>query len=170
MNRLLLSALFLFSFLFAQSQTGYLFVKKGANKKRTYQPYDRIAVRLQTNEVVSGMITRLMNDTIYIGSRPIARTAVTEVLLTTKPAPQFNIDAKQVLLITAGVALVTAGLTISKQAKFKTALISGTVIGVGPIAFGYLRSKISLRRKKYKIGKKFRLQMIDFYIPSKRAF
>lgn len=169
MNRLLLSALFLFSFLFAQSQTGYLFVKKGAHKKRTYQPYDRIAVRLQTNEVVSGMITRLMNDTIYIGSRPIARTAVTEVLLPTK-LPEFNIDAKKILLITAGVALATAGLTATKQAKFKTSLISSTVIGFGPIAVLYLRSKISLRRKKYKIGKKFRLQMIDFYIPPKRAF
>jgi hypothetical protein len=73
-------------------------------------------------------------------------------------------------LITGGVVLVTAGLTISNQAEFEQALLAGTVIGYGPPAIGYLKNQISFRRKKYKIGKKFRLQVIDFYLPRKRAF
>jgi hypothetical protein len=59
---------------------------------------------------------------------------------------------------------------LSNQAEFNEALLAGVVIGYGPIAVAYLKSKISLKRKKYRIGKKFRLQVLDFYIPQKRPF
>ena len=116
------------------------------------------------------MITRLMNDTIFVSGRPVPRIAVKEVIIRNKTRQSFHVPVKDLLLITAGATLVTGGLTLSKQAEFKEALIAGAVIGYGPLAFGYLKSKISLKRRKYKIGKKFRLQMIDFYIPRKRAF
>ena len=82
----------------------------------------------------------------------------------------FHIPLKDLLLITAGVGLVTAGLTLSNQADFKQALTAGLAIGYVPLAVAYMKSKISLKRRKYKIGRKFRLQMIDFYLPGRRGF
>ena len=170
MNRLLLLFIFLFSIVFVHSQAGYLFVKKGFKKKRTYTEGENIYLRLHDNTVYYGMITRLMNDTIFVSGRPIPRIAVKEVIISTKTRNSFHVPAKDLLLITGGAALVTGGLTLSKQADFKEALIAAAVIGYGPLVVGYLKSKISLKRRKYRIGKKFRLQVIDFYIPRKRAF
>ncbi|MEP7374501.1 MAG: hypothetical protein ABI675_13995 [Chitinophagaceae bacterium] len=170
MNRLLLLFIFLISFVLAHSQTGFLFVKKGFKKKRTYTEGEIIYLRLQDNSVYYGMITRLMNDTIFVSGRPVPRMAVKEVIVSIKTRKSFHVPAKDLLLITAGAALVTGGLTLSKQASFKEALLAAAVIGYGPLVVGYLKSKISFRRKKYRIGKKFRLQVLDFYIPRKRAF
>ena len=170
MNRLLLILIFLGSSILSNSQTGYLFVKKGIKKKITYTEGSTIYLRLHNNSLQYGMITRLMNDTIFVSGQPVTRIAVKEVIISKKTRQSFHIPVKDLLLITGGAALVTGGLTLSKQAEFKEALIAGTVLGYGPLAFGYLKSKISLKRRKYRMGKKFRLQMIDFYIPRKRGF
>lgn len=170
MNRLLTTLIFTLSFLLCQSQTGYLFVKKGSKKKATYSEGSTIYLRLQNDSLRYGLITRLMNDTIYLNGRPVARVAVKEVLLGDKDNKSFRIPLKDFLLITGGVGLVTAGLSLSNQADFEEALIAGLAIGYGPLAVGYVKSKISLKRKRYRIGKKFRLQMIDFYIPARRGF
>ena len=170
MNRLLVIIIFLLSSMFSWSQTGYLFVKKGIKKKKVYTEGSTIYLRLHNDSLYYGMITRLMNDTIYVSGRPVPRIAVKEVIISSRERKSFQVSAKNLLLITGGVALVAGGLTLSNQAEFKEALIAGAVIGYGPLAIGYLQSKISLKRKKYKIGRKFRLQVLDFYIPRKRAF
>lgn len=170
MNRLFISLLFIFSCLSASSQSGYLFVKKGLKKKKTYTEYDYIFLHLNNGTYQYGMITRLMNDTIWVAGVPVPRTNVTEVIIRRKGKRACRVDAKKLLLITGGVALVTAGLSISKQASFKEALTAGLVIGYGPLLIDCLSKKISLSRKSYKIGGKFRLQMLDFYVPHQRAF
>ena len=170
MNRLLLLFAFYISFLSSFSQTGYLFIKKGYKKKRTYFEGEQIYLRLQNDAVYYGMITRLMNDTIFVSGRPVPRTTVKEVLIPRDKSDKFHISTNDFLLVTAGVALVTAGLTLSNQAEFEEALLAGAVIGYAPLGIAYLKNTVSFKRKKYRIGKKFRLQIIDFYIPRKRGF
>ena len=150
----------------ASAQQGYLFVKKGIKKKRTYAEGDGIRLRGTDGYLYSGVITLLKNDTIYINGLPLARTAVSQVLLG-KRKKKFHIDPKQLLLITGGAALVTAGLTLSKQASFGESLKSAAVIGYGPIAVSWIASKISFKRRKFRIGRRFRLQIIDFHLPYK---
>lgn len=169
MSRLLLITFFSLPFFVCSAQTGYLFVKKGFRKKATYTEGEAIYLRLQNDSLRYGTITRLLNDTIYLNGQPVPRLAVKEVILSGRKK-SFRVPLKDFLLITGGVALVTAGLTLSEQADFREALIAGVVIGYGPLAVGYLKSKISLKRKKYRIGKKFRMQIIDFYIPGRRGF
>jgi hypothetical protein len=170
MNRLLIILLILFSTSYVHGQTGFLFVKKGYKKKRTYTEGDRIILQIQQGTIYDGVITLLLNDTIYINGLPIHRPEVSKVILINKKKKTFHLEPKDFLLITAGVALTTAGLTLSKQAKFKEALTAGLVIGYSPLAINYLGSKISFRRRKFRVGKKFRLQVLDFHIVPKRGF
>jgi hypothetical protein len=170
MNRLLVLFILFLTTDISHAQTGYLFVRKGYKKKRTYMERENIYLRLQDDSLYYGMITRLINDTIFVSGRPVPAKKVKEVIVAPRDRQVFRVDIKNLLLITGGVALVTAGLTLSNQADFNEALLAGAVIGYGPLAAGYLKSKISFRRKRYRIGKKFRLQVLDFYIPGKRGF
>ncbi|MET0392358.1 MAG: hypothetical protein ABW019_04420 [Chitinophagaceae bacterium] len=168
MNRLLFILLLLCS-VGASAQTGYLFVKKAYKKKRTYTEGDHIVLRLKDGRKQQGLITQLRNDTIFLSGKPVPAASVKTVLLEQKNR-RFDLDAKTFLLITGGVALTTAGLSLSNQASFEEALTAGLVIGYGPLLIAYIRSKISLKRKQYRIGKKFHLQVLDFHLPHHRGF
>lgn len=171
MNRLLLLVILSLFYSSASAQMGYLFVKKGYKKKRTYTEGDRIMLLSNDGFVFNGIITQLKNDTIYLNGRPIPRPQVKAVLFTRKKN-KFPADAKTLLLIAGGSALTTLGLTINNTETFKRALITGLGLGYGPLIAKYLGRGflLSLQRKQYRVGKKFQLQIIDFHLPNKRAF
>lgn len=155
----------------ASSQKAYLFVKKGIKKKRTYVEGDQVMLRLGGDTIVGGLITHLRDDTIFLVGRPIPVSRVKAVVVRTKKdRKKFYIPPNQLLLITGGVALTTAGITLSNQAPFNEALVAGATIGYAPIAIGYLTSKIKTSRREFRMGKKYRLHLIDFHLPRRRAF
>jgi hypothetical protein len=171
MNRpLFIVSLLLLLSLFAQSQDGYLFVKKGIKKKKTYNEGSRIFLQTKGDTLIGGIITMLRNDTIWINGLPVPAKKVKAVFPSQKQRKKFHVSTGEFLLITGGVALATAGLTLSKQEQFKDALIAGSVIGYGNLGIQYLMSKLSFKRKKYRIGRKFQLQVLDFHIPRRRGF
>jgi len=150
------------------SQQGFLFVKKGFHKKRVYTEGDVISLKLEDGSYRKGVITLLRNDTLFINRQPVYRPLIAEVLLEREYNKRLP-DVRTMLLIGAGAALTTAGLTLSKQAKFEQALVASLVIGYGPLLikhFGGLLIR-SFIRKKFRIGKKFRLQVLDFYPPDR---
>jgi hypothetical protein len=164
-RRVFISLLCLFSFLSVFSQAGYLFIKKGFKKKRIYTEGDAIQVQLRDGNYNAGWITLLLNDTIYINGNPVPRMEISKVILPRKKKQQPP-DAKTLLLIGAGSALFAAGLTLSKQADAKEAAVTGLVIGYGPLLIKHVAGGVyrTMLRKKFRIGKKFRLQVIDFHI------
>jgi hypothetical protein len=163
-NRLLLIIIFLFSFLIGHTQSGYLFIKKGIHKKRTYTEGDELMLQLQNGFIMKGTITTLRNDTIFLNGRPVPIANVKVVIVSTRAKKEFHTSAKEILLLTGVAALVTAGITLSDQAEIKEAAIAGVVIGYSPLLIRYVGSKLSFKRKKFVIGKKFRLQILDFYL------
>jgi hypothetical protein len=167
MNRLPYFILFfLFSSSFCFSQTGYLFLKKGFRKKQVYTEGDAINVKLQDESYRQGIITLLRNDTVFINGQPVYRPYIKEVLLKIKPKKPLP-DAKTMLLIGAGAALTSLGLSLNNTQNKTEALIAGPAIGFGPLLIKHFGSRLFrvLTRKKFRIGKKFRLQVLDFYIP-----
>jgi hypothetical protein len=169
MNRLLFLLLLLFSVHVAHSQMAYLFIKKGYKKKRTYTEGDRIYLQLKNDSVYTGLITQLKNDTIVLLGKPIPASQVKAVIVRQKQK-KFHISGKDFLLITGGVVLTAVGLTLSDQAEANKAIGAGLTIGYGPLALAYLKSKISFNRKKFRIGRKFRLHILDFHMPRHRGF
>ncbi|MBS1919872.1 MAG: hypothetical protein JST17_06445 [Bacteroidetes bacterium] len=170
MPRFIAITLLLFCTSFVQSQMSYLFVKKGGQKKKIYVEEDRIILQLKNGTIYRGLITHLKDDTIFINGKPLPVASVKAVIIHEESRKSFRLSGRTILLITGGVALTTIGLTASKQAKFKEALTAGLVIGYAPVAVYYIGSKISFRRKKYIIGKKFHLQVLDFHLPASQSF
>lgn len=153
-----------------QAQDGYLFVKKGYKKKRTYKEGDRILLRLPGDTIMGGLITQLKNDTIYLLGKPVPMAKVEAVIVRIRKKSKFHIPTNQLLLITGGVALTTVGLSLNNQVDFNEALKAGLVIGYGPLLAHYLVSNLKFSRREFRVRKKFRLQMIDFHIPRRRGF
>jgi hypothetical protein len=169
MSRLLLLVFLMGIITDCYSQQGYLFVKRGLAKKRTYMEGSTIALKLQNNKIASGVITQLRNDTIFLNGIPIPKENVAAVILRGKKPKRMRINAKYLLLVTSGVILTTVGIKVSGQGTLKEAAVAGVVIGYGQMGLAYARSRISLSRKQFKIGRKFRLQMIDFHISPTRV-
>lgn len=170
MNRLLLLPLLLALSLNAFSQRGFLFVKKGIKKKKTYVEGGVIQLQLQNGAEIRGVITLLRNDTIFLNGKPIPKQQVSAVIIAENRKQGMKLSGKQILIITAGTAMTVAGLKISGQATMKEAITAGLVIGYGQLGIAWLRSRISLKRTKYRIGKKFQLSMLDLHLPRTRAF
>lgn len=172
MNRLLLLLTLLFASLTSYQQPNHLFIKKGIHKKRTYSEGDRIHFVLTNGLEKKGVITLLRNDTIYINDAPIPRVQVAAVLLNEKKKKKFPADLKTLLAIGGGVALTTLGLSLNDANEPKDAFIAAVVIGYGPILIKHLAGRFvyTVSRKKFKIGKRFRLQVFDLYVPPQRGF
>lgn len=172
MNRLLLALSFCFLYATSSAQiNGYLYVKKGIKKKRTYTEGDRIYLQLTNDTIVAGLITLLMNDTIYLTGKPVPLNKIQAVLIPRKKN-RFPADAKTMLLIGVGSGLTAVGLTLNNNETWENAIIAGLAIGYGGLMTKYLGNGVlhALQRKKYRIGKKYRLLLIDFHIPRRRAF
>lgn len=172
MNRLLLTLSFCFLYAASPAQiNGYLYVKKGIKKKRTYTEGDRIYLQLTNDTIATGLITLLMNDTIYLVGKPIPVNKVKAVLIPRR-RNRFPADAKTMLLIGAGSGLTAVGLTLNNNQEWDDAIIAGLAIGYGGLLTKYLGNGVlhALQRKKFRIGRKYRLNLIDFHIPRRRAF
>jgi hypothetical protein len=172
MSRVALLIFLLFSGLASYQQTGYLFIKKGGKKKRTYSEGDWIQFRLQNGTNIKGVITLLRNDTIFLNGNPVPRPEITTVILNERTKKPFPADKNTLLALTGGVALTTVGLSLNDQNKPEKALLIATVIGYGPLLVKHILGRFlyTLHRKKFRIRKQFRLQVLDFHIPHKKAF
>ena len=172
MNRLLLLLLLLICCTTSYQQPNYLFIKKGFHKKKTYAEGDRIHIQLKGGKDKTGIITRIINNTVYINGEEIAQEEIAAVILDGKKKKPFPADFKTMLLIGAGAGLTTLGLSLNDANEPTTALVAGLTIGYGPLLLKHFGGRIlyALKRKKYRMGKKFRLQVFDIYVPPKRPF
>ena len=170
MNRLLLFLL-LFPALEAIAQPNQLFVKKGVFKKRIYSEGDRLHVRLYNGVERTGIITNLRDSIIYLNGEEIRVSDVALVIVDGIKKNRLP-DTKTMLLIGGGVGLTTVGLTLNNANDFKTAALSAAVIGFGPLLIKFIGGRIlyAFHRKKYKMGKKFRLQVFDIRVPYRKGF
>jgi hypothetical protein len=118
----------------------------------------------------------LKNDSIHLtGDLVFATSDVKRVLVRRKVKKPFPINGGQAALIGGGVALTTVGLRAAKwENNTGKALLYSSVIGFGPILITALTNQINFRRKEFVLGKKFHLQVLDFYVPqqpsSNKAF
>jgi hypothetical protein len=171
MNRLLLLLTIFLLPVLAGAQPGYLFVKKGAKKKKTYEEGDRVALRLTNDTVYYGLITLLYRDTIYLTGKPIPAKDVKAVVLPVR-TNKFPLDGKTILLLTGGSALVSGGLMLNDMETPKNAIITGFAMGFGSILvrYGIQTVRHWFRKKEYRMGNKYRIQVLEFHMQGRLGF
>ncbi len=171
MNRLLLLLTIFLLPALVYAQPGYLFIKKGAKKKRTYEEGDRIALRLANDTVYHGLITLLYRDTIYLNGKVIPARDVKAVVMPVR-SNKFPVDGKTLLLITAGSAMVSGGLMLNNMETPKNAIMTGLAMGFGSIIVRYgIQTVVHwVRKKEFKMGKKYRIQVLEFHMPGRLGF
>jgi hypothetical protein len=172
MNRLLLLLFLLLTSLSSYQQANFLFVKKGVHKKKTYSEGDRIHIQLQNGQDKKGIITLLRNNTVYVNGEAIPQEQIAVIILDEVKKRKFPADVKTMLAIGGAVALTTIGLSLNDANEPGTALVAASVIGYGPILLKHFGGRLlyAIKRKKYRMGKKFRLQVFDMHIPPQRPF
>lgn len=156
----------------AYGQTGYLFIKNGAKKKRSFSEGDMLHLKLHNGAIKKGVITLLRNDTIFLNGNPVPRKDVAVVFLNEVKKKPFPADKNMLLGITAGVGLTTVGLSLNDMNEPEKALLIAAVIGYGPLLAKHFLGRLiyTLYRKKFRIGRRYRLQVLDFHLPSRKAF
>ncbi len=98
--------------------------------------------------------------------------SVKAVILDEAKKKKFPADAKTLLAITGGVALTSVGLSLNNLNKPKDAIIAAATIGYAPLLLKHFGGRFfyMLHRKKFRMGKKYRLQVLDFHMPRHRPF
>jgi hypothetical protein len=150
----------------SDAQQSFLFLKKNGHKKRIWTEGDIIRLQLVNDDLLEGRIQLLRNDSIFINDLVFRTGDVKKVILKRKNKKPFPIDGIQALYIAGGVALSTIGMkTAGWTETYGKALLYSSIIGYGPILISAVTQQLNLRRKHFNIGKKFRLQVLDFYLP-----
>lgn len=154
-KQLLILCILLSPALFAQR--GILYIKRGYKKMAAYAEGDPIRLQLQTGAVMEGYIALIKNDSVFVNGEGFPASLISTVYVPRKKDENFW---KQFWYATAGVAISTTGMTLAKWTDFKTALAVSATLGYAR----YLWMVPQLfKRKKYPIGKKFTIQLLDLH-------
>ncbi len=163
---LLLLLLSLFASEYTDAQRSFLFLKKNGRKKRIWTEGDIIRLRLVNDDLLEGRILLLRNDSIYINDLAFRTEEVKQVIIKRREKKPFPINGLQALYIAGGVGLSTLGMkTAGWTETYGRALWYSSIIGFGPILLSAAVQHMNLRRTHFNMGKKFRLQVLDFYMP-----
>lgn len=95
MNRLLLLLFLLLCCTTSYQQPNYLFIKKGFHKKKTYEEGDRIHIQLKDGKEKTGIITRIINNSVNINGEEFAQEEIATVIFKGKKKKPFPADFKQ---------------------------------------------------------------------------
>lgn len=163
MKAFYLTGLFLLSFLFSSAQYNQLVLRKNGLPVKRYAEGSVIHIQTKLGFNYNGTIYLIQNDSIYFSDAGIHKNDIAAVYKGSgrkeKIIP-FNKEA--FLYANAGIPLFTAGLVISGQ-KFASSLIAGVTIVYAPILFYNIRRVITNGTRRYTLGKKYDLLVLDLY-------
>jgi hypothetical protein len=139
----------------AFGQRGMLFVKKkGFKKVYTFVEGEAIRFRTDLNREVRGAISLIKGDSLRVNGIWFRTAQIKKIILRDKKG-----ITGPFLLTSVGVGLTAAGMTLANWASFGEAVAYASVIGYG----NYVVQNFipALKRKQFRIGKKFNLQTVD---------
>lgn len=167
MKSKLLFFLFLIAASAATAQFNELVLRKNGISKKRYKEGSVIALQTKLGMKYSGVIYLIQNDSIYFSGGGIHMRDIAVVYKKQKGRyHMLPFDTKTFLLTNAGIPLFTAGLVISGE-PFQKSLLSGIGLVYIPIALYNVQQLIFKGNKRFRIGNKYDLQILDFY-PSEK--
>ena len=163
MKTRLLFLLYLFAACTATAQFNELVLRKQGISKKRYKEGSLIVLQSKLGLQYSGVIYLIQNDSIYFSDGGIHMKDIAVVYKKKKGKHRIlPFDGQTFLLANAGVPLFTAGLVISGE-PFQKSLLSGLGIVYIPVILYNLQQVVFGGNKRYRIGSKYDLQVLDYY-------
>lgn len=151
----------------AHAQYNELVLRKNGIAKKRYAEGSTISLQTKLGLTYTGTIYLIQNDSIYFLGSGIHKRDIAVVFKKQKQKHRFIPFNKQAFLYSnLGIPLFTAGLVISGE-PFVNSLISGVGLVYIPVLLYNAQQLIFKRNKKYRIGNKYDLQVLDLY-PSEK--
>ena len=155
--------LLLFSAFTSYAQFNQLILRKNGIAHKRYTEGSVIHIQTKLGLKYSGVIYLIQNDSIYFSEGGLHKNEIVAVFK--KPLGKEGIIpfSKQAFLYTnAGIPLFVAGLVISGQ-PFVSSLIAGVTLVYAPILLYNIKRLITNGTRRYSIGAKYDLQVLDLY-------
>jgi hypothetical protein len=166
MKPAILSLLLLFASV-ANAQYNELVLRKNGIAKKRYAEGSTISLQTKLGLRYTGTIYLIQNDSIYFLGGGIHKRDVAIVFKKQKRKHQFIPFNKQAFLYSnLGIPLFTAGLAVSGE-PFGKSLVSGVALVYVPVLLYNAKQLIFKGNKKYRLGNKYDLQVLDLY-PSEK--
>jgi hypothetical protein len=158
--------LFCFILLFhfsTAAQFNQLILRKNGIAQKRYSEGSVITIQTKLGLKYSGTIYLIQNDSVYFIDGGMHTRDIAIVFKKHKKKHRLiPFGTEAFVYSNLGIPLFTAGLTISGE-PFKTSLLSGVALVYIPIIIYNAQQLIFNGNKKYRIGKKYDLQVLDFY-------
>ena len=129
-----------------------------------YQKDDPIIIITNYQQPVQGVITNMFDDSIFINQMGFSLKEIIGIKKIIHKK-RSSISVEQYGFIALGSLLMATGVYIAGWEDLKTSAMYALAIGFGPIILNKLISSASIfKRKKYMLGKKYQLQILDLQI------
>lgn len=147
----------------ATAQHNQLILRKNKLAIKRYQEGSLIHIQTITGLKYSGVIRLLQNDSIYFTGSGIHKNDIATVFKKSGGRQPFIPYSKELFLYSnAGIPLFTAGLVISGESFFKSFLAAVSLV-YAPVLFYNIKNLVTSGSKKYSLGNKYDLQVLDLY-------
>ncbi len=139
----------------AGAQRGMLFIKKkGYKNVASFSEGQQISFQNDKGEYVKGMIWIVRNDSILVDGQMHAVSSISRIIL----RPKDNKLVKEFFITTGAIVASSGFMRLANWSTFPAALSHNAAIGYGNIV---IRSLRKIKRKQYRIGKKYSIQSLD---------
>ena len=147
----------------AAAQYNQLILRKNRIAYKRYQEGSLIHIQTITGLKYSGVIRLLQNDSIYFIGSGIHKNDIAAVYKKSGGRQPFIPYSKGLFLYSnAGIPLFTAGLVISGESFLKSFLGAVSLV-YAPVLFYNIKRVVTSGSKKYTIGNKYDIQVLDLY-------
>jgi hypothetical protein len=147
----------------ATAQYNQLILRKNRVSFKRHQEGSLIHIQTITGLKYSGIIRLLQNDSIYFNGSGIHKNEIVALYKKSGGRQPFIPYSKELFLYSnAGISLFTAGLVISGESFLKS-FLSAVSLVYAPVLFYNIKRLVTSGSKKYTIGNKYDLQVLDLY-------
>ncbi len=163
MKPIFLFLIFLIAATQAEAQFNELVLRKNGIAKKRYAEGAVITLQTKLGLKYSGIIYLIQNDSIYFSDGGIHKRDIALVFKRASKKHTIIPFSKEAFLYSnLGIPLFTAGLVISGEPLLNSAL-SGIGLVYVPIVLYNAQQLIFKSNKRYRIGDKYDLQVLDLY-------
>lgn len=139
-------------------------LKKSGKLIKKYQIGDPIIIITNYQQSIQGTITNMFDDSLFINQIGFSLKEIMGIKKIVHKKSS-RISAEQYGYIALGSLLMATGIYVAGWEDLKTAATYGLAVGFGPIVINKVLGATSVfKRKKYRLGNKFQLQILDLQI------